>query len=316
MTIQRSITIATFISHAETVNNSFLSFIRTAEKQYKLHTMMFVDQLQLDLPDEVKQILTPQSTKYKRILYLCNQAEGELVICIDNDIALDESVMLRFIGECLTNKAAFHFGKIQAVVKDGLVPQLVGIDKNLSHNFIRPFLWRSGLGLSIPGQVFAFDKMEVAKCLPNIDTVFDDLTLGISARKYGLAVRRCGLVLGQEMPKATILELARQRFRWARGFMECVFHNRFDKHILPLILVHGLAYHLLWVPVWIVLIWAFKFQVILGLSLLFVMALCLVSHNFKLIIWGLLYIVIFPFFHIIWLLAAIKNCLQFFYINS
>lgn len=245
---------------------------------------------------KILQVADGGDTKYNRILRLFVLASNELVFCIDNDITLNNTNFRDFVLECNSANFIAGWGKIAALPGESLTANLVKIDKNISHNFLRPLLWKMNLGISLPGQIFMFRK-SILK-LPAENTIFDDLQIGIAIKKSGAPFLYNNSVIGFETPKATLHSLIRQRIRWACGYAEVLLLNRKS---LTLILIHGLAWHFWWILFWGIFVACcyFRYQIAaLFFAQVFIM---LISQNrvrdYK---FAVLYLLIFPFLHIIW----------------
>lgn len=304
---QIKITIVTFISNNEEVNYNYIEFIKQVSKIFSIEALMFTDKKFENIPIIIKQIITKDFTKYSRIMNLLNETSNDYILCIDNDIELETKSIVFFIKEFIESNCSIAFGKIEADFANNIISYLVKIDKNLSHNYIRPFLWKYKIGISIPGQIFAIKKSAFLGKLPQIDTVFDDLTIGICAKKNLMSVFYTLRILGREKPKATFIELAKQRIRWSNGYFECIVNNKKDKQIIFLIYIHGFFYHLLWIPAWLSLYSMFQIHYIIGIIFGIIIAWMLANKKWKDIIWGIVYFFTFPLFHLIWLGTLIKN---------
>ena len=241
-------------------------------------------------------------TKYARILRLFSLVSNDLIFCVDNDITLDNANFKDFILECNSANFIAGWGKIAALPGKGLADNLVKIDKNISHNFLRPLLWKINLGISLPGQVFMFRKSLLK--IPDVNTVFDDLLIGIAIRKSGKPVFYSNVLLGFETPKSTLTLLIRQRMRWARGYAEVLLLNRKSP---ALILLHGLTWHFWWLLFWGIFFACLSCNLIAAL-LFAQIVIMLISRNriadYK---FAALYLLIFPFLHIIWGVFVVKK---------
>jgi hypothetical protein len=108
-----------------------------------------------------------------------------------------------------------------------------------------------------------------------------------------------------EKPKATLFSLLRQRIRWGKGFSEVVIANCRFSNRLSLVLVHGAAYHLLWIVflglIYITALINANFAFLLWLTL----ATALTFGQISLIPAALLYTIVFPVIHLVWLVVVI-----------
>lgn len=298
------LTIATFISGNETMNFSIL------DAYYFLRESMLADELIIfsDTPQGItgggiREEISPSSTKYTRILSSLKISSHENILYIDNDITPDIFGLKEFITECRSD-SDLYFGRIAAKESKTFTGNLIQVDKTISHKIIRPLLWGIGAGISLPGQIFMLRRGKFLHDLPEGDTVFDDLALGICAVKNKYTVQRSKLTLGYERPSESFCTLIKQRIRWAMGYYEQLEMSR-RSSIFPLVLLHGLAYHILsplFVPVLYMTLNG-------GIFFAVMVAVCLCVSEFRLsrLVYSAAYFVVFQAVHAVWLAALLKN---------
>ena len=263
-----------------------------------------------DIKSELyRNIVTPQMTKYKRIKLLLKEARYNDILCFDNDIMINKENIIKFIINCVNRDYSIAWSKVKAGKIKGFVPKLINIDKNLSHNYIRPFLWNVKLGISLPGQIFMINKQYFLKNLPDIDTVYDDLMIGTVVRKYNLPIYFSKDILGYEKPKENILSLIKQRVRWSKGLAETIIFNRKDK-VLPYILLHAFSFNLLWIPIYILIYHSFRMNILCGILIILSIAYSLTDNNIKNILWSFIYMIVFPFIYVIWGISLLFNLID------
>ena len=305
----KNITIATFISNKEKKNNDFIEVIKFLEKSFELEALVFCDFYMKDLPNNIIQIVTPGMTKYKRIEKLLSISKNDNILCIDNDITINKENLKKFINECISKEYAVAWGKIKAIPVKSFIAHLICIDKNLSHDYIRPMLWKLNIGISLPGQIFMINKQYYIDKLPKYDTVYDDLTIGIITKETSMPIYYTKEILGEELPKSTFINLLKQRKRWAKGFAESIYNNR-KTNMLKYVIIHGFMYHLLWIPFYIILILLTLITPILPIIIICIVCILLADKKIKDILWSFAYILVFPVVHIVWLISFIKNMIK------
>lgn len=305
----KNITIATFISNKEKKNNDFIEVIKFLEKSFELEALVFCDFYMKDLPNNIIQIVTPGMTKYKRIEKLLSISKNDNILCIDNDITINKENLKKFINECISKEYAVAWGKIKAIPVKSFIAHLICIDKNLSHDYIRPMLWKLNIGISLPGQIFMINKQYYIDKLPKYDTVYDDLTIGIITKENSMPIYYTKEILGEELPKSTFINLLKQRKRWAKGFAESIYNNR-KTNMLKYVIIHGFMYHLLWIPFYIILILLMLITPILPIIIICIVCILLADKKIKDILWSFAYILVFPVVHIVWLISFIKNMIR------
>ena len=248
-------------------------------------------------------------TKYRRIQMLLDEAKYDDILCLDNDITPNKTEILRFVKECLKRDYSIAWGKVKAEKIKGFVPKLIDIDKNLSHDYIRPTLWNLNIGISLPGQIFMINKKYLKNRLPIVDTVYDDLMIGAVVRENKYPVYFTRDILGYERPKKNIKELLKQRIRWAKGLAETIMYNK-KSNALPYILLHGFSFNLLWIPVYMIVFGLFNINFIFGLIVTIFIAHFLTGKKIKDIIWAVVYMIVFPLVYIVWMISLILNLIK------
>lgn len=306
--ITKGITIATFISNNEKDNKEIYDIIHFLKDNFADNEVIIFSNYEIK-DKTLKNIVTPQMTKYKRIKILLKEAHFNDILCFDNDITMDRENIIKFIKNCFDRDYSIAWGKVKAKRIKGFIPKLINIDKNLSHNYIRPFLWNTKLGISLLGQIFMINKQYFYNNLPDIDTVYDDLMIGTVVRKEKLPIYFVQDVLGYERPKGNITKLLKQRIRWAKGLAETIIYNRKNK-VLLYILLHAFSFNLLWIPVYILIYYIFKFNIFCGIIPIIFICYILTDKEIKNIVWSFMYMITFPFVYLVWAFALLFNLIK------
>lgn len=306
--MKNSICIVTFISGKEQFEYKFVNLVEYIRNKFnnEVQAIIYADSAIDGLPTYFEEVITPHYTKYKRIQDLLQRAKGNKIFCIDSDISIHYKNFEQFLNTCIEGSYALAWGKIESVFQKNIVSGLVCIDKMVSHSWIRPFLWSHHIGVSLPGQVFMIDKSFFRDKLEISDTVFDDLTLGIVSQIYKFPVYYSNLILGCENPKSTYKGLIEQRQRWAKGYAESLCFYKKSK-VFHLVLIHGVAYHLLWIPLWLFFI-SFAIYNIFEAFIVFVIASLIIAKlNLAKSLFVMIYCLVFPFLHVIWAIEVFIN---------
>lgn len=302
----KRLSIVTFISHAETFNPDILSFYQHIKTHLDFaELIVFTDkevlQAQKISAPDIHEETDGGATKYKRILNALTMAKYDMILFIDNDISPDLDNIHTFLTE-YQDGIDLYFGRIGVTDPKSITERLVEADKILSHKFIRPMLWKFGIGISVPGQIFLLKKESFRKALMQWDTVFDDLSIGACAKDNGYNVQISKLILGHEKASSNLKTLIKQRLRWAKGYSETLKHYQ-SSRVLPFVVIHGIAYHLV-TPVFNVctLLLATKYS-LPALGIWFALCLIISDRHMKYIPVTVLYMLMFPIIHIIWMFA-------------
>lgn len=247
-----------------------------------------------------------KGTKYKRLSLLMQEDSSELYFSVDNDINGDLEAIINFLKAMICNEYDLGWGRIRAAGVYGFVPNLVAVDKLLSHNIIRPFLWKIGCGISIPGQIFCIRRESFKYCFFNLDTYLDDLAIGLYAKRNNKKILAEKNILGYEKPSTTFPTLLQQRVRWASGFVS-LYRGVSNCNDKILIAIHGIAYHFLWLIYWVLLYTSAQFfSIWSSLVIFFIISLVISIKDIKSLGYVVLYQFLFPIVHIKWWIEVIK----------
>lgn len=255
-------------------------------------------------PYEIE-LIEYHGTKYKRLLYVLEHDDSNYYLSIDNDITGNLKMLEKFVIEFINTDKDIAWGRIQANKQPGVISNMVAIDKMVSHNILRPLLWKTGYGISIPGQIFCIKASSFRGKLLNLDTFLDDLALGIFVNTTNKCKYVTDQIIGFEEPNTKLKGLLNQRKRWAIGFGSIV-KKIYTNHVyLIRVLIHGFIYHFSWILNWFII---FLFYLIHpGCSLIYFSVIsCSISHkNLSMFLYSCLYQIIFPIFHIRWMCQLI-----------
>ncbi len=297
-----SLAIVTFLTQAESPNAYIAELAEYLSPFFKVDTLVFSDTALA--ANNATVVTAPKTTKYSRIMHALNNCSSKYILCIDNDIAPDKAAILDLVQRVAAGNYDLAWGKIRARKSPGIVAQLVDTEKRLSHDCIRPLLWQMGLGISLPGQVFIMNADVFRNTLPHVDTVYDDLLIGVCARLNNSRWTYVSSVLGYEKPKVTLPGLVRQRVRWARGLAETILLTQHTEG-LKYVLLHAFSFNLLWMPLYVLMLLALLICPVAG-ALLYAGYLMFLSRlRPERCIFSVIYTVVFPAVYMIWLAAAI-----------
>lgn len=250
-------------------------------------------------PYHVEIFQMPNMTKYSRILSVLESDDSNYYLSVDNDIKGDVAAIKDFLSTMINGDFDIGWGKIEAQKIPNFISRLVDADKSLSHNILRPFLWKLGVGVSVPGQIFCIKGDSYRKKIFNLNTYLDDLAFGLYSSNKGKKFLICAEILGFEFPNTTFKGLWRQRIRWAKGYA-AIFHAINFGDGLHKIIFHGLAYHFLWIIHWLIIFLAAKLNFCIAASYILFTAILIAGKNFGAIFYAVLYQIFFPIFHIRW----------------
>lgn len=249
-------------------------------------------------------------TKYRRLISLMEQDDSKYYLSIDNDIAGNINELINFMSAMIEKDYEVGWGRIKAKKQNNFISNMVAVDKLLSHNIIRPLLWKTGLGISIPGQVFCIKGESYRGKLIELDTFLDDLALGLyvninQSRKYVIPT-----ILGEEEPNGKFSGLWKQRSRWAIGYSTILKAVKDNKQYKNKVMVHGLSYHFSWVLNWfLVVLFAFIYWPI-AIVYFLTISLLITKKDISMLLYSMIYQLVFPIFHIRWMFTLTKEMIK------
>ncbi|MDG5788351.1 glycosyltransferase family 2 protein [Evansella sp. AB-P1] len=294
--------LVTFHIHSESFTEAFSELTRKLDESFEqLEVAVFVDEVQehnINMP--IKQIKMPQTTKYKRILSLLDESDADYFLFIDNDIKGDIPKTIRFIKKTMEKGSDIAWGKIMAQKHKGITSKMVAVDKLLSHNVLRPLLWKMKLGVTVPGQCFMIKASSFRNKIDKFDTFLDDISFGLHVQLNHMSVHMDPHVLGYEEPNAKLKNLFKQRKRWAHGFTSIFSTNRKNKKGRFLLSIHTLSYHLSWIPFWATFALIGINSLTFAILFLVISIVLLCRKQLSLVPAALLYSIVFPVLHIHW----------------
>jgi cellulose synthase/poly-beta-1,6-N-acetylglucosamine synthase-like glycosyltransferase len=249
-----------------------------------------------------------KGTKYLRLSSLLGEDTSDYFLSVDNDVRGNMEELKIFVSIAVEEELDIAWGKIRARQYKGLFSGLVAVDKLISHNILRPALWKLKVGISIPGQCFWIKRETFAGKLPQIDTFLDDLGVGleVSRRYTDLKMKTFPSVLGYETPNETFSGLWRQRSRWAKGYASILLGVKTGKDKKKVV-IHGFAYHFFWIFSWLTCF--FLARVNWLLAVLYLSGISFVIGG-RMFIYAFLYQLLFPIFHICWIVTMLKEVIS------
>ena len=247
-------------------------------------------------------------TKYKKFLNILNNSEDDYIISIDNDIKANINNLLKLVDKTLNlKKVDISWGKIYARSPKKLISKLVDVDKLLSHDSLRPMLWRLNVGITIPGQCFIIKTKAFQNKLIESDTFLDDLALGLYSAKNRLNYLILKDAVAYEVPSASFNDLLNQRKRWATGYRQILFLKELSKMDRILVIIHGLTYYGLFIINSFFVIMLFIINPLYSFLFLLFIALLIARNRPSMIVYSILYQLIFPLFHFQWIKYFLKK---------
>ncbi len=263
----------------------------------------------LDLPVEAFSLeqRIMKGTKYKKIIDLLHTIESDYIISIDNDIKAEEINILKLIDETIKLEADISWGKVYSREPKKFISKLVDVDKLLSHDLLRPMLWKFNIGITIPGQCFIIKSKTYKNMLISGDTFLDDLALGLYSAKNKLKYFILNETVAYELPSTSFKDLLNQRKRWAIGYRQVLFLKGLTKADKTLVVIHGLTYHGLFIINIFFITMLFVLNPLYSFIYLLITSILIARNRLSMVGYTILYQLIFPLFHVQWIKSLLKD---------
>lgn len=246
-------------------------------------------------------------TKYRRLIELMEEDDSEYYFSVDNDITGDIDNMKEFLAQMFRSGCDIGWGGIRADSPRGFISNLVAVDKLVSHNLVRPALWKAGAGISVPGQIFCIKAAAFRGKLIDLDTFLDDLALGLYVSIHGCKRHVVWDILGYERPNDTFSGLWRQRKRWAMGYASILKGTFGQRECRWKVIVHGLGYHCAWIVNWMIAGMLLGKGILWALLYLLLTSALIAGKDYRLLGYAFVYQIVFPVFHLRWGYALIGS---------
>jgi len=156
------------------------------------------------------------------------QAKGEIVVALDADTQFEPNTIARLARWFAADeRLAAVAGNAKVGNRVNIVTKWQALEYITAQNLERRALARLGAMTVVPGAVGAWRKEAIAEVggYPP-DTLAEDQDLTIAVQRAGWRVGYDqGAIAWTEAPQ-TVRQLARQRFRWAFGTIQCVWKHK------------------------------------------------------------------------------------------
>jgi cellulose synthase/poly-beta-1,6-N-acetylglucosamine synthase-like glycosyltransferase/peptidoglycan/xylan/chitin deacetylase (PgdA/CDA1 family)/spore germination protein YaaH len=177
----------------------------------------------------------PQVSVYKKenggkasaLNYGINLAKHEIVIGLDADTVFDDDTVAELVQPLQHEKVAAVAGNAKVGNRINLVTRWQALEYVTSQNFDRRAFALLDCITVVPGAVGAWRRSVVLEVGGfKEDTLAEDQDLTLDMRRAGYSVRYAdGAVAYTEAPD-TLRGLAKQRFRWSFGTLQCTWKHR------------------------------------------------------------------------------------------
>lgn len=297
------ITLVTFLIGKEDITTFFIDLSNRINNDFKNVNIIVVTEEEKYIKNEItnliKQVILPKTSKFSRIVSILNIIKSDYILLVDNDISGNLNDFINFVKLSISLDSDVAYVNIRVKKPMSITEKIVDIDKLLSHNILRPLLWKLKIGITLPGQVLFLKRKSFDSFNLNSDTFLEDLSFGLDVKLNNLKVNYYNFTF-YENAKENFIEIFKQRKRWANGYSSIIKNRNKSYKNLFYIFAHGFSYHLLWILLLLLLIFIFYLNKFLPFFLITYIFVLLSEKKITKIPWIFLYIFIFPVFHLFW----------------
>ena len=175
----------------------------------------------------VRLMTLPNGGKAKALNTALEHATGEIIVALDADTQFEKQTITRLVRWFVNPRIGAVAGNAKVGNRFNLVTRWQAVEYVTAQNIERKALTRFDAVMVVPGAVGAWRR----KALEDVggypeDTLAEDqdLTIAIQRKKWKVAYDE-DAVAWTEAPE-TFRALARQRFRWSYGTLQCLWKHR------------------------------------------------------------------------------------------
>jgi peptidoglycan-N-acetylglucosamine deacetylase len=155
------------------------------------------------------------------------RASGEVLVALDADTEFDRDTVARLVRWFADPKVGAVAGNAKVGNRVNMITRWQALEYIVAQNLERRALAALGTLTVIPGAVGAWRRKALEECggFPS-DTLAEDQDLTIGMQRAGYQVRFDGTAIAWTEAPSTLRGLAKQRFRWAFGTLQCLWKYR------------------------------------------------------------------------------------------
>ncbi|HEU4648694.1 MAG TPA: glycosyltransferase [Gemmatimonadales bacterium] len=169
----------------------------------------------------------PNGGKASALNYGIERAAGEIVVCLDADTLFAPGTLRELVEPLRDPKVAAVAGNAKVGNRVNLVTRWQAVEYVTSQNLDRRAFSLLNCITVVPGAVGAWRKALVQQVGGfSDDTLAEDQDLTLTMRREGYAIAYADRAIGYTEAPDTLRTLARQRFRWSFGTLQCAWKHR------------------------------------------------------------------------------------------
>lgn len=175
----------------------------------------------------VRLITTPNAGKAHAVNTALRLARGEVVVALDADTQFEPTTLPRLVRWFVDPKLGAVAGNAKVGNRINLITVWQALEYITAQNLERRALAALGAITVVPGAVGAWRRaaLEQLGGFPS-ETLAEDQDLTIAVQKAGYSTLFDGQAVAWTEAPDSVRGLARQRFRWAYGTLQCLWKHR------------------------------------------------------------------------------------------
>jgi cellulose synthase/poly-beta-1,6-N-acetylglucosamine synthase-like glycosyltransferase len=175
----------------------------------------------------VKLITIPNGGKARALNFGMTEAKGEVIVALDADTHFDHDTISRLVRWFTDPKLGAVAGNAKVGNRFNMITRWQALEYIVAQNLERRALAALGTLTVIPGAVGAWRREALLQVggYPT-DTLAEDQDLTIGLQRAGYTVRFDSSAMAWTEAPTTFRTLAKQRFRWAFGTLQCLWKYR------------------------------------------------------------------------------------------
>jgi cellulose synthase/poly-beta-1,6-N-acetylglucosamine synthase-like glycosyltransferase/peptidoglycan/xylan/chitin deacetylase (PgdA/CDA1 family) len=175
----------------------------------------------------VKLLSIPNGGKATALNYGLKRARGSVLVALDADTHFEKdaiSKLVRWFGDPAVGAVA---GNAKVGNRVNVITRWQALEYVTSQNLERRALARLGCITVVPGAIGAWKREAIEQMGGfSVDTLAEDQDLTIALLRAGYKVLYDSSAVGWTEAPDTVTGLAKQRFRWAFGTLQCLWKHR------------------------------------------------------------------------------------------
>ena len=175
----------------------------------------------------VELISVPNAGKANALNTALIRARGDIVVALDADTQFEQDTIARLVRWFTDDEIGAVAGNAKVGNRINMITRWQALEYVVAQNLERRALAALGTLTVIPGAVGAWRKSVLQELggFP-VETLAEDQDLTIAVQRAGYEVKFDSSAVAWTEAPATVRGLAKQRFRWAYGTLQCLWKYR------------------------------------------------------------------------------------------